>query len=405
MGASGQAVEWQKRAPAEPLTASRAIGLYLHLPFCLRKCAYCDFASLPLEVAGGLSAARRYVNALCIEMDLRAATPEFSKALVDTIYLGGGTPTILPAEWLAELLARVRCRFSVTEHAEVTVEANPGTIDPPKVALLLSAGVNRLSLGVQSLSDQELRTLGRAQSAAEADEAVQAARSAGCRNLSVDLIYGLPNQTLERWRETLVQVLCWQPEHISCYGLTVEEGTPLAAQIEAGQLAPPDEDSSAGMYELAAECLTKAGYVQYEISNFARPGFECQHNRRYWTGGEYLGLGACAHSQRGGVRWNNSAQVPVYTAWLERGRLPVARAEALGGRRRVGEALVLGLRCAEGVSEEEIAARCGMQPREAFGAEIGQLRRQGLLVLEDGRLRLPRRRWLVSNEVLSHFVA
>jgi len=381
------------------------LGLYLHFPFCLRKCPYCDFASEPLDQAGGLPIARRYLDALAIETDLRAASDEFSGATVSTVYLGGGTPTLLPAEWLADIVARLRMRFAFVPEPEMTVEANPGAVDEEKIATLLAAGVNRLSLGVQSFSDEVLRTLGRVHTAAEAGAAIDAARAAGCANLNLDLIYGVPNQSLGDWRETLQRALEAQPEHIATYALSVEPGTPIAADIDAGRLPSPDDDLCADMYAAAADLLRAAGYEHYEISNFARPNRACQHNRRYWANAEYLGLGASAHSHRGGLRWNNLAPCAVYTEWLERGRLPVARAEALSQRQRVGETLMLGLRRAEGVCEEEVAALCGFPPRAAFGKEIDEFCSKGLLIAAGGRLRIPEAQWFVSNEVLAHFVA
>ncbi len=397
------------RKPSSACSRSRSdcegdTGVYLHLPFCLSKCSYCDFASEALEEAGGLPAARRYLDALAVEMDLRSASDEFHGASVTTVYLGGGTPTMLPAEWLADLIARLRVRFALAAEPEITVEANPGTAEEAKLGALFAAGVNRLSLGVQSFSDDVLRTLGRIHTAGEAEAAIGAARAAGCGDLNLDLIYGVPRQSLEQWRDSLSQAVDAGPDHIACYALSVEPGTPLAADIEGGRLPAPDDDLSADMYLLAADMLGEAGYGHYEISNFARVGRECRHNRRYWTNAEYLGLGASAHSHRGGVRWNNVPSPGVYTEWLERGRIPVARAEALSARQRVGEALMLGLRCAEGVSEEEIEARCGLSPRAVFSAEIDRLCSEGLVIAADGRLRIPPGKWLISNEVLAHFV-
>ncbi len=381
------------------------LGIYLHFPFCLRKCPYCDFASEPLDQAGGLPAARRYLDALAIELDLRAASDEFSGAEAETIYLGGGTPTVLPAEWLADILARLRMRFPFVDDPEITVEANPGAVDEEQIAALLAAGANRLSLGVQSFSDDVLRTLGRVHSAAEAQAAIEAARAAGCADLNLDLIYGVPNQSLQDWRKTLQRALDADPEHISTYALSVEPGTPLAADIAAGRLPSPDDDLSADMYAAAADLLPAGGYEHYEISNFAHPNRACRHNRRYWANAEYLGLGVSAHSHRGGLRWNNSDSCAVYTEWLERGLLPVARAEALSQRQRVGETLMLGLRRAEGVCEEEVAALCGLSPHAAFGKQIDELCSEGLLIAAGGRLRIPGAQWFVSNEVLAHFVA
>jgi oxygen-independent coproporphyrinogen-3 oxidase len=381
-----------------------SISLYLHLPFCLSKCPYCDFASEPLKTAGGLPAARGYLDALSIEMDLRAASDELHGAEVVTIYLGGGTPTILPADWIREIITRLHHRFPIAANAEITIEANPGTLDEEKIAALLSASANRLSLGVQSFSDDLLRVLGRAHTVAQAREAIRAARVAGCANLNLDLIYAVPGQSLADWQHTLDQALRAYPEHVSLYALTLEPTTPLAADIQAGRLPTPDDDLAADMCALAAEMLPAAGYHHYEISNFAIPGTECQHNRRYWANAEYLGLGASAHSYRAGIRWSNLPCSDVYGEWLQQGRLPVARAEALSASQSVRETLMLGLRRAEGVAIAEVEALSGLDLRQAFGQEIQQLCSQGLLIADQGHLRIPRRKWIISNEVLSHFM-
>jgi oxygen-independent coproporphyrinogen-3 oxidase len=379
-----------RKKPSSPCSRSPteggALGLYVHIPFCASKCAYCDFASVPLDDAGGMSAARRYLEALFIEIDRRAVSAEFHGAPARTVYLGGGTPTILPRDWIAELLTRLRHRFPFEADAEISIEANPGTVDEETVATLLAAGINRFSLGVQSFSDDVLHTLGRVHSASEAREAISAARTARCTNLNLDLMFGIPEQSMEEWQDTLAQAADAQPEHVSLYALSVEPGTPLACGISAGDLPPPDDDLAAGMYETAHDMLTHAGFEHYEISNFAREGSQCRHNRIYWADEEYLGLGASSHSFRNGVRWN------------------VARAETLSASERVGEMLILGLRRAEGVTSAEIAARCGSSPEELFGEEIAQLRQEGMLLAEDGALRVPREKWLVSNEVLLRFV-
>lgn len=380
------------------------LGVYVHIPFCLGKCAYCDFASFPLESVGGLPFARRYLRALAVELDLRAASEEFAGETVDTIFFGGGTPTVLPAEWLAEAMARIRWRFTVREDAEVTVEANPGTVEGEKLRALREAGCNRLSLGVQSLSDDALALLGRAHRAVEARGAVAAAREAGFENVSLDLIYGRPGQTVAKWEEEVEAALTLQPEHLSAYALSLEPGTRLAEALDCGRLPKVEEDAVAEMYQLTEELLGSAGYQHYEISNYARPGWECQHNRKYWSGDEYLGLGSAAHSHRRGVRWNNLPAPSVYCEGLERGRLPVERAEALSARGRVGELLILGLRCAEGVREEEIAARTGLRPSEVFREAAARLGERGLLEVVSGGWRLPRDKWLIANEILAEFV-
>ncbi len=379
------------------------IGLYLHLPFCLSKCAYCDFASFPLASLGGLDFARGYVEALLAEIDRRAVTTEFAGAVVDTVFFGGGTPTVLPGAWLAELLQRVRNRFAV-EASEISVEANPGTVGEEVLGELRAAGVSRLSMGVQSFSDESLRLLGRAHGAAEADQAFSLARTAGFDNVSLDLIYGLPGQTVAQWREDLLHALELRPEHLSAYGLSLEEGTPLTEAVACGRLPAPEEEPYAEMYALTHEVLTAAGYQHYEISNYALPGRECRHNRKYWAGDEYLGVGSGAHSHRGGLRWNNVSAPQLYRESLANGLWPVARAEVLSPRARVGELLMLGLRTADGVSETDVAARTGLAPREVFGEQIARLLDRGLLEEDAGRLTIPPAQWLVSNEVLAEFV-
>ncbi len=386
-------------------TEAAAIGLYAHLPFCLSKCAYCDFDSFPLDSMGGLPFARRYLDALGVELDLRAASEEFAAAPADTVFFGGGTPTVLPSEWLVALLTRMRARFRLPDGAEVTMEVNPGTVDERGLAALHAAGCNRLSLGVQSFSDDALGLLGRVHTAAEARTAAAAARKAGFDNLGLDLIYGLPGQTVEEWRQDVAAALALQPEHVSAYGLSLEPGTRLAEAVGSGRLPEPGEEPYAEMYQAAEEALLAAGYVHYEISNYARPGWECRHNRKYWSGDEYLGLGSSAHSYRRRLRWNNLPSPQVYTEWLERGRLPAARAEALSSRGRLGELLMLGLRCADGVSEEVVAARTGLRPSEVFGEAIDRLCGRGMLIAQQGRLRIPQEKWLLSNEVLVEFVA
>ncbi len=381
------------------------IGIYIHIPYCARKCSYCDFTSLPLDEAGGMNVARRYMDAVAIELDRRAMSDEFRGCEVETIYVGGGTPTILPPDWIADLLDCLRMRFAVQADAEITVESNPGTVDEVKLRALLSAGVNRISLGVQSFSDPVLRTLGRIHTAAEAKDAVAAARSAGCANVSLDLMYGIPNQSLDDWRNTLNAAVDVDPDHISAYALSVEPGTRLCDIIAAHALPPPDEDLAADMFLTADEILGKASFDHYEISNFAQPGMECRHNRRYWAYDEYLGIGAAAHTFRKGVRWNNLPDPAVYTRWIERGRFPVARAEALSSREAVGEMLMLGLRRAEGIREKDVVKRCGTSLSELFAEEIERLQQDGLLIVERGRLRIPREAWLISNEILSTFVA
>ena len=379
-------------------------GLYVHWPFCLSKCAYCDFNSVALAETGGESFLRRYAEALKREWAQRAEGEEFKGARFQTVYFGGGTPTIVPT---AVLLSAARA-FGLSdkggEERETSLEANPESADEGKLAALRQVGFNRLSLGVQSFSDETLRFLGRRHSAAEARAAIAAARRAGFENLSLDLIYGVPGEAPAGWQATLKEALAIGPQHISAYCLAVEEGTELARRLARGEFAPTPPDLQAEMLWLGREMLTGAGYEHYEISNYARPGFACRHNRNYWRRGEYLGLGAGAHSFRNGVRWWNLSSPLAYVAALEEGRLPVAGAERLSLREAGREFLFLGLRQSEGVRRAHLDTRFGTGAALLLGQAAG-LCEEGLLVAEEGRLRLAPRALAVSNQVFARLLS
>ncbi|TMG07911.1 MAG: radical SAM family heme chaperone HemW, partial [Chloroflexi bacterium] len=270
------------------------LSLYVHIPFCTLKCSYCDFNSY----AGIESLMRPFVDALCDEMLLWA--PFLADRRVETVFFGGGTPSLLPIGEVNEVMSTMRGEFALAADAEISFEANPGTVDRDYLRGLLAAGVNRVSFGVQSFHDDELRALDRIHSAGEAEEAYRWAREASFERINLDLIYGLPEQPMERWQATLEQAIALGPEHLSLYALTVEEGTKLAHDIERGKAPGPDGDMQAAMYEWSCERLDRAGYRQYEISNWSRPGEECRHNIVYWWNGEWLGLGPGAHSHVGG---------------------------------------------------------------------------------------------------------
>lgn len=366
------------------------IGLYVHIPFCRSKCPYCDFNS----VAGAEAAIPAYLQALGREMALRTA----ETGPVDTVYVGGGTPTLL-GERLAALLREIMQTFPVTPDAEVTVEANPGTVDAGLLRVLRAAGCNRLSLGAQSFDDGVLRFLGRIHTAADDAAAMAQARQAGFDNISTDLIYAVPGQTLKLWNDTLERVCDLGVEHVSCYALTIEPGTPLAERAAAGEVAPVDDESCLEMMRAAHEMLAQRGLRRYEISNWALPGRECRHNLRYWRSQDYLGLGAGAHSSVGGIRWANLASPGAYGASLAAGHLPVAWAERLSSERRAQEALMLALRTAEG------APLSGLKPlgeRDLGPGQrnaIAELVAAGLLEIGGGRLALSEAGIAVSNDV------
>ena len=282
------------------------LGLYVHIPFCMKKCSYCDFNSYAMcsfdipEVS-----IKRYMEALLREVEIRSDAVGQIGAQVVTVYLGGGTPTCLPEDSLLSLLGEISQAFPVAHNAEVTVECNPRTIDYRKLKALRDSGVTRLSIGIQSLDDRLLARLGRIHDASDSIEVFHLARKAGFRNLNIDLIYGIPGQTMKDWEQTLDLAVGLEPEHISAYGLMLEEGTPLWDEVRAGTIEPCDEDLEIAMYYLAKDKLNLAGYEHYEISNFARPEYRCRHNIIYWKLEPYISLGAGAHSYVGRVRWSN----------------------------------------------------------------------------------------------------
>jgi oxygen-independent coproporphyrinogen-3 oxidase len=373
-----------------------SIGLYIHIPFCRAKCTYCDFNSY----AGFHGLFDDYALALAREMEQEASTR------VRTLYLGGGTPTVLPLAHLARILESAHKAFAIDPDAEVSLEANPGTVDATMLAGLRALGVNRLSLGVQSFSDSELRLLGRIHTASQAAEALRAARRAGLASVNLDLIYGLPGQTLAAWRATLERTLSLEPDHLSLYALSVEEGTPLARQIGRGDCAEPDADLAADMYELAEETLAAVGYLHYEISNWAQgPAHQCRHNQIYWRNEPYLGLGAGAHSWDGSRRWSNVGRPETYVARLFNDQDPVEAKETIDCDLEVGETMMMGLRLLEeGVTFERFRARFGKDLRSRFATELAELSALGLVEIDDTRVRLSRGGRLLGNQVFYRFL-
>ncbi|MFQ6058653.1 MAG: radical SAM family heme chaperone HemW [Anaerolineae bacterium] len=375
------------------------VSLYIHIPFCRAKCAYCDFNSY----AGLEHLFDGYVQALVREMELLGqALGGFE---IETIYLGGGTPTVLSLARLGDIMAACRRSFSVADDAEISSEANPGTVDGAYLAGLRGLGVNRLSLGVQSFDDGLLRLLGRIHTSAQAAETYRLAREAGFANINLDLIYGLPTQSLAQWRETLEHALALEPDHLSLYALALEEGTPLHAQVARGELPQPDPDLAADMYLLAQEMLGAAGYRHYEISNWARPGYECRHNLTYWRNGPYLGFGAGAHSWFGRRRYHNVLSPQEYIQRLCHGAGPIAESEEIGEALEMAETMIMGLRLIEeGVSFEGFARRFGRRLESLYKKELEELRELGLIEVTEERVRLTGRGRLLGNEVFQRFL-
>jgi len=375
-------------------------SLYLHIPFCSRKCAYCDFVSY----SGMEHLFQSYVDALKSEIRLYAGL--YPSAGISTIYFGGGTPNMLPPEMLADLLQEIKANFKVELTAEITTEANPGVSDSKEsFALLVSAaGFNRLSLGFQSLHDNELWALGRIHSSREAVDAFYSARSAGFSNISIDLMYGIPGQSIDSWQMTLDMVLGLRPEHISLYSLTVECGTPFYEMTQAGKLELPGNDVEADMYETAIDVLGRAGYNHYEISNFALSGYECRHNLTYWHNRPYFGFGAGAASYLEGVRSSNASLIEEYIALVQNGEKPTASSECLSERGSMGETMFLGLRMKQGVSIGAFEIRYGVSPLTVFDEEINRLCKQELIRIEGDFIKLTSAGLLLANIVFEEFV-
>lgn len=379
------------------------LSLYVHIPFCTRKCRYCDFASL----AGSSIPPEEYVAAMLREMALRRQSfprqPETA-----TLYIGGGTPSLLAPHLIGSLIDAAAEHYALSATAEITLEANPGTVTMESLAGYRSAGVNRLSLGVQSLDDGLLEMLGRFHSAAEARQAVSMARAAGFDNLGIDLIHSLPGQSLTAWELTLAEAVALGPEHISAYGLSIEEGTPFHAMMEQGELELPPEETAARMLETTMERLPAAGYAQYEIANFSRPGRQSRHNRVYWQRGNYLGIGAAAHSflraPLFGRRWNNPSLPQDYLHALAAGNLPDEQVMLLSRRDAMGEAVFLGLRLLEGIDPAAFADEFGESLETAYPGVLKRHIADGLLQETDGRINLTKRGLLLANRVFASFV-
>ncbi len=389
------------------------LALYVHIPFCQAKCRYCDFNSY----AGLESLMVPYVDALIAEMAFwRETTRDTS---LTTVFFGGGTPSFLPLAQTKRILTAIRGSFHLAPAVEITIEANPGSADSARLAGLRHLGFNRLSLGVQSFQDDELRLLGRIHSAPGARDAYQAARQAGFRNVNLDLIYGLPGQPLVAWRRTLTEAIALRPEHLSLYALTLEDGTPLAADVARGHLPAPDPDLAADMYLWAGEALAAAGYRQYEISNWALPGRRCRHNLVYWRNEPYLGLGAGAHSCLGGFRFSSVRDPRDYIRRVAAAGdgPPAGGVGSLLARlghleaavdvtpaRAMAESAILGLRLTEGVSLAAFRRRFGVELLSLYGPAVADLSALGLLERANGRLRLTARGRLLGNEAFERFL-
>lgn len=402
----------------------KELELYLHIPFCARKCAYCDFLSFqaPDRVY------QEYVDKLIEE--IYGQSGNFAEYCVSTVFVGGGTPSILPAYLMEALFGALHECFDIAEDAEITIEANPGTLTMEKLEVYRQSGVNRLSLGLQSADDQELRYLGRIHSYKDFLKSFQRAREAGFTNINIDLMSALPGQDLHSWKTTLRKVMMLKPEHISAYSLIIEEGTPFYDRFaeeddpgvrnaqklkDASEVAAyaavmtlpdlPGEDADREMYHLTKEMMAAQGYQRYEISNYAKPGYECRHNLGYWTGVEYLGLGLGASSYTYGYRYHNTRDLKEYLSLnLYEAGAAARDIHLLSVEERMEEFMFLGLRRMEGVSGGEFADRFGQNLWHVYGDVMEKLEKQGLLVIDTPKVRLSDLGVDVSNAALSEFL-
>ena len=385
-----------------PVPSGAPSGVYIHIPFCAHICPYCDFNTY----SGQESLIPRYLSA--VRRDIASRAPALEGRAVESIFFGGGTPSLLQPEQVREIIATCRAEMRVSADAEITLEANPNSVDETYFAGLLEAGVNRLSLGVQTTDRRGLRVLGRQHEAGDALNAFLAARAAGFGNVSLDFIFGWPGQTIDTWRRDLETVLSWDggPEHLSLYGLIVEPGTPMADAVTRGILTVVDDDSAADQYEAAIEILADAGFIHYEVANWARAeSLTSRHNALYWRSGDYLGIGAGAHGTVASRRAMNHLLPRTYIGAIEADESPFSNTEELSPRTQMGEAMMLGLRLLrEGVSEDAFQQRFGVSLDESFGEAIAELVGIRMLEQSSDRILLTHRGLMLANDVCARFV-
>ena len=370
--------------------------MYLHVPFCVKRCGYCSFNTAPYLEA----AVPRFVRAVLAEIDRVAAAPWAPGVAARTVFLGGGTPSLLSVEDMGALLDRLRARFPLAADAEVTVECNPDGLTRDRLAGYLAAGVTRISLGVQSLDDRLLPAIDRLHDAGDARAAFRAARAAGFDDVSADLMYGLPNLDEATWERTVAEVIAWQPDHLSAYALTLDEGSLWRPGAVPGL---PPEDAVAAQYRRLTALAAAAGFEHYEVSNFARPGHRSAHNQIYWRAEEYLGLGPGACGFLGAVRYANARSLERYCATVEAGALPVATHETLTERQMLAERLILGLRVADGIPEAWLDERVALD-RGRLPDVLAAWRDRGLLAIADGRARLTEDGFLLSDALFTELL-
>ncbi len=387
-------------------TPAVVTSIYVHVPFCHTICGYCDFYSTVLDRTATGPLVEALIRELEEALEGRLCPPgeQPRAARIRTIFVGGGTPTTLPAADLSRLLRRLAALPTGDGPPEFTVEANPATVDERVAHVLAEAGVNRVSIGAQSFDPAALRVLERIHRPVQVEQTVRACRRAGIRAVNLDLIFGVPGQSLDSWLASLRAALALEPEHLSCYGLTYEPGTPLFEQLQAGRVQPVDASLEAAMYEATIDTLTAAGFRHYEISNFARPGFECRHNLAYWHNEPYLGIGPSASGFVDGVRYRNVPDTAEYVRAIRAARPPHIEQERLRPDRRARETVMLELRLIEGLERRRFAERYGHDPADVYADAIARHTALGLLELTPTHLRLTRAGLLLADSVIADFL-
>ncbi|MBZ4666048.1 radical SAM family heme chaperone HemW [Mahella sp.] len=377
---------------------SNSIGLYVHIPFCAKKCLYCDFTSY----AGVLAKQYVYKDAIIKEMGMRANM--IGDKRISTIFIGGGTPSIIDTAVINAIIDEVRKNFHVEQDAEVTIEINPGTVNAKSLTDYRAMGINRLSIGLQAWQDELLKAIGRIHTSAEFVDSYNEARKAGFDNINVDLMFGLPQQTIGQWIHTLQAVVSLGPEHISCYDLQIEEGTRMYKMVADGDIKPLDEDADRLMYKTAVELLGNEGYERYEVSNFAKPGFRCRHNLNYWYNGHYVGLGCAAHSYLNHIRWANMSGLQSYIDTVSDDNIPMDFEEYIDHDTEMFETMMLGLRTSEGVNKKLFEERFGIQLYQRYGHAIDKLSAMGLMCDDESAVKVSDKGMDVLNSVLVEFL-
>jgi len=375
-------------------------GIYIHFPFCVRKCSYCDFYSVSVTE---LTILERYTR--CLLEEIENKSPLWKDRIFSTIYLGGGTPSMFSPAQIARILTAVFKHYSITAEPEISMEANPATLTPTSLAALKQTGINRISLGVQSFQETELKLLGRIHGVREVWETIDSLEKAGLSNYNIDLIYGIPGQSLQTWIDNLGMAVKCHPQHISAYLLQLDPQTPLAVKIKQGSLPESDEDLEARMYYQCLDYLASEGYEHYEISNFSRPHFACRHNLIYWQACEYLGFGAGAVSYQQNIRSMNQPDLQQYLLHLETGLEPPAQLlETMSKQDQFVDAVILGLRMVEGINPEELLQRFGIDFLQVYHAILENLQEQALIKITAERVALSPRGYFLSNQVLCRFL-